>query len=400
MTEIAEAAVALLVRRGGPDGPVVLLGRRARRESDPWSGQLALPGGRPEPVDRDAMDTALRECFEEAGIRLGRGSVAGGLPAIVAGRVTGRHVKVVPFLCLVDDFRRSGPGDGEMEEWMEFPLRLLDDASLRTTLDAPDGSVQDALRTPLGILWGMTLRLLERTWREPLVRGVRGLWLDFDGTVYPASHTLAEEIDRRITEWVAMARGIPWEEADLVRRDLYRKHGNTLRGMMREDDVDPNAYLDHVFDLPDSVFPGPDMRLGAALERIGLPVCVFTNAREDYVRRGLARLGFPGLVGRVHDIASFGWTAKPEPRVYDEMLLREAVADPATVLFAEDRSENLGPARERGIRCVWIDETGAGDWSVPSGAGWEVVPWHWKLRELSDLPVLLLPRLGWEGNAG
>ncbi len=68
------------------------------------------------------------------------------------------------------------------------------------------------------------------------------------------------------------------------------------------------------------------------------------------------------------------------------------------MLFAEDRSENLGPARERGVRCVWIDETGAGDWTGP-GAGWDAVPWHWKLRELADLPVLLLPRLGWEGNA-
>ena len=408
MTRPSQAAVALVVARGGADGPVVLLGRRASRDGDPWSGQLALPGGRPEPSDRDALDTALRECREEAGLELSRGDAVGALPEIVAGRVTGHDVRVRPFLFLVDGIRQTGNGDGEIEEWMEFPLRLLDERELRTTLVASDGSLQDAVRTPLGTLWGMTLRLLERTWREPLVKDAARLWLDFDGTVYPASHGLAEEIDRRITEWVAMARGIPWEEADLVRRDLYRRHGNTLRGMMREDDVDPNAYLDYVFDLPDSVFPGPDRGLGAALERIGLPIAIFTNAREDYVRRGLERLGFPGLVGKVHDIASFRWTAKPEPHLYDEMLLREGVEDPGTVVFAEDRAENLGPARARGIRCVWIDEQGTGDWLEAVGTesvdapprGWESVPWHWKLRELADLPALVLPRLGWDGHPG
>ena len=397
---LPQAAVAVLVRRGGADteGPSVLLGRRARRESDPWSGHLALPGGRPETRDRDLMDTALRECYEEAGIVLGRGDVVGGLPEIVAGRVTGRHVKVAPFLFFVDEFCHTSKGDGEIEEWMAFPLRDLDDPSLRRSFQAQDGSLQDALETPLGLLWGMTLRLLERTWREPLVPGVRRLWLDYDGTVYPASHELADEIDRRITAWVSRARGIPWEDADNLRRELYRRHGNTLRGMMREDDIDPNAYLDYVFDLPDSVFPGPDPVLRRALEATGLPITVFTNARADYVRRGLGLLGFADLVGGIHDIASFSWTAKPEPQLYDEMLRREGIEDPGSVLFAEDRAENLAPARARGVRCVWIDETGSGDWTEGENGRWEETPWHWKLRGLADLPVLLRDHLGWTGS--
>lgn len=102
----------------------------------------------------------------------------------------------------------------------------------------------------------------------------------------------------------------------------------------------------------------------------------------------------PEIAGPVHDIASFGWTAKPEPLVYDEVLRREAVADPGTILFAEDRSENLGPARARGIRCVWIDEDAFGDWTESVNGSWDAVPWHWKLKTLSDLPLLLLPRLG------
>jgi putative hydrolase of the HAD superfamily len=373
--------------------PRVLLGRRRERTEDPWSGNLALPGGRPEPVDRDAMDTALRECREEAGIRLSRNDVWGGLSPVVAGRVTGRHALVSPFLAVVDGFRPTGAMDGEIEAWSAFPLGDLDRPELRTTHVAPDGSQQDAVRTDLGLLWGMTLRLLERVWRAPLVPGITRLWLDFDGTLYPASHPLAQAVDGRITEWIARERGVSPEEADRLRVDLYHRHGNTLRGMMGESDVDPTRYLDFVFDLTDSVFPGKDTALDQALSRVGLPASIFTNARADYVRRGLDALGISSRIHAIRDIESFGWRSKPEPALYAEMLA-EAASDPQGIAFVEDRAANLGPARDLGLRCIWVDEDSSGDWTDREGRPWDGMSWHWKIPSIHFLPVLLLPRLG------
>jgi putative hydrolase of the HAD superfamily len=396
----ATAAVAVLLDLSGAT-PHVLLGRRRAREGDPWSGHLALPGGRPDASDRDAMDTAVRECAEEAGILLERAMVWGGLPPVVAGRVTGRHTVVSPFVAVLEgrfdpsegEFRADRGTDGEIEAWMGFALEDLDRPELRTAIRAPDGSVQEGVRTALGTLWGMTLRLLERVWRAPLVPGISRLWLDFDGTLYPASHPLSDAVDRRITEWISRERGVAPEEADLVRMDLYRRHGNTLRGMMGESDMDPTRYLDFVFDLPDSVFPGADPGLDLALSRLGLPARVFTNARADYVRRGLERLGISGRIRGIHDIESFGWRSKPEPAVYEELLRLEG-ADPSTILFADDRAENLAPARALGIRCVWMDEDGRGDWTDRDGHPWDGLPWQWKIRDARLLPALLLPRLG------
>ncbi|HEV2137646.1 MAG TPA: CoA pyrophosphatase [Nitrososphaerales archaeon] len=64
------AAVSIILRDG--DSPNVLLIKRAERASDPWSGQIAFPGGKMQPGDKTAKDTAIRETIEEVGIDLGR----------------------------------------------------------------------------------------------------------------------------------------------------------------------------------------------------------------------------------------------------------------------------------------------------------------------------------------
>lgn len=64
------AAAVSAVFREGSNGLDVLLIRRANREGDPWSGHMAFPGGRRDAVDRDLLETALRETREEIGLHL------------------------------------------------------------------------------------------------------------------------------------------------------------------------------------------------------------------------------------------------------------------------------------------------------------------------------------------
>src|SRR5687767_5021478 len=66
--EILQAAVALVVRAG--EQLDVLLIKRAKRDGDPWSGHMALPGGRRDASDESLLDTAVRETEEETGVEL------------------------------------------------------------------------------------------------------------------------------------------------------------------------------------------------------------------------------------------------------------------------------------------------------------------------------------------
>src|SRR6185369_10593940 len=74
------AAIALTIRLGGAGEPELLMIKRADHEGDPWSGHIAVPGGRMDPDDADLAFTAMRETLEETGIDLEKsGQVLGTL---------------------------------------------------------------------------------------------------------------------------------------------------------------------------------------------------------------------------------------------------------------------------------------------------------------------------------
>ena len=66
-----------------PAPEAVLFIRRAERTGDPWSGHMALPGGRRDPDDPDLVATAIRETAEEVGLELPRSALLGSLEDVV-----------------------------------------------------------------------------------------------------------------------------------------------------------------------------------------------------------------------------------------------------------------------------------------------------------------------------
>jgi len=88
------AAVAIIIdpRR---DGGSVLFIERTRREGDPWSGQVAFPGGRRTATDTTYLETAVREAREEVGVDLSNHELLGMLPHVTT---ISRRVTVAPFV--------------------------------------------------------------------------------------------------------------------------------------------------------------------------------------------------------------------------------------------------------------------------------------------------------------
>jgi 8-oxo-dGTP pyrophosphatase MutT (NUDIX family) len=65
-----QAAVSVILHAGERGEPELLFIERASRDGDPWSGQMAFPGGRRELEDPSLEATAARETLEEVGLEL------------------------------------------------------------------------------------------------------------------------------------------------------------------------------------------------------------------------------------------------------------------------------------------------------------------------------------------
>lgn len=137
--------------------------RRTVRENDSWSGQWSFPGGRTDPEDASPLATALRELFEECGIRLSEAALAEPLPNRLARRRAGRFLLVAPFVFAVERQLETVLAPEEAADALWIPLATLRDPA-RHHLQAVPGQPAD-MRYP-GIdlngmpLWGFTYRLL------------------------------------------------------------------------------------------------------------------------------------------------------------------------------------------------------------------------------------------------
>jgi 8-oxo-dGTP pyrophosphatase MutT (NUDIX family) len=159
-----EAAVLMLfdpVREGIP----LLFVRRAEHLRL-HAGQIGLPGGSREAVDRDLVATALREAAEEVGVDPSDVEIIGRLPA----RLTDRSDLWLTPIAGLQRRPVTVHGDGnEVAEWFWLPLAGLLHARHRAEARGEDGAgrrpvhhYELAGRTIWGVTGGIIHDLLER----------------------------------------------------------------------------------------------------------------------------------------------------------------------------------------------------------------------------------------------
>lgn len=166
--EIADArpaAVALVLLDGPPpaSGLEILLIRRAERPGDPWSGQIAFPGGRHEPGDPDLLATAIRETREETGVDLTSAERLGPLDDLYPRTPTLPPVVVRPFVFALG--RRPPPlvPSDEVQRAFWLPLSRLEEAGVRREITLTLRGVERMFPAYLvddELIWGMTERIL------------------------------------------------------------------------------------------------------------------------------------------------------------------------------------------------------------------------------------------------
>jgi 8-oxo-dGTP pyrophosphatase MutT (NUDIX family) len=155
--ESAGVAVVFRVLEGEEQ---VLLIRRAERKDDPWSGQIAFPGGMANRTDKSFEETARRETAEEVGIDLSGTAVFLGYMREIKART--REIIVVPSV-----FKLEKPVDiamsGEVASYEWVPLSKLARKEARSKYVHRRGEEEFAFPSLVHedlIVWGLTERIL------------------------------------------------------------------------------------------------------------------------------------------------------------------------------------------------------------------------------------------------
>jgi putative hydrolase of the HAD superfamily len=198
---------------------------------------------------------------------------------------------------------------------------------------------------------------------------------DLDNTLYPHHLNLWQQVDERIRAYVSNFLKVSKDEALRLQKDYYKRYGTTMRGMMAEHGMSPDAYLDFVHRIDHSPLE-PNPQLGAALEKLPGRKLILTNGTRKHADAVMRRLDIHHHFEDVFDIAAANLDPKPLPRVYKRFLARHGV-DPAKAAMFEDLARNLETPHALGMTTVLV---------VPEGQR-EVLREAWEL-EGRDAPYV------------
>jgi 8-oxo-dGTP pyrophosphatase MutT (NUDIX family) len=132
--DLKQAAVALCVTLH-ENTPSLLLTRRAARLRD-HPGQWALPGGRRDPGE-SAIEGALRETYEEVGLRLATDDIVG----VLDDYVSRSGYVMTPVVCWADDVGELHGAQSEVAAVHQVPLSSLDVEPRFTSIPESDAPV-------------------------------------------------------------------------------------------------------------------------------------------------------------------------------------------------------------------------------------------------------------------
>jgi ADP-ribose pyrophosphatase YjhB (NUDIX family) len=159
-----QAAVAIILRPTKTLCDVLFI-QRAEKPGDPWSGQMAFPGGHLELQDAGLKGAAMRETHEEIGLDISNAEYLGALSHQRAQpRGRSLNMLIAPHVFVVEGDPQFKP-NYEVAEVVWAPMEQLLANSLHDTQSYAIGNrptICNGYRLERGhFVWGLTYRMLK-----------------------------------------------------------------------------------------------------------------------------------------------------------------------------------------------------------------------------------------------
>lgn len=161
---MSRASVAIIIRTHEDHHKELLMIKRAERIGDPWSGDMAFPGGKKSHEDPNAYHTALRELEEEIGLPASHLEDAGRLSDQLTKTHSGIRPLVVSSFVFKLNKETSFALNHEVAETVWLPLSHFKAPANRQTMLWKVRGTQ--IKMPCYWyqnyrVWGLSLRMID-----------------------------------------------------------------------------------------------------------------------------------------------------------------------------------------------------------------------------------------------
>jgi 8-oxo-dGTP pyrophosphatase MutT (NUDIX family) len=151
----AKAAVGVLIKPTKDDIEFLLV-KRAIVDDDPWSGDMAFPGGKKNLQDQTLVDTVMREVREETSIDLTDKTVLGFMEPVYSA--VRKNMAVQPIIFVFEDYPKITL-NYELTKYLWAPLDDIENGKNHAVVKGWEGPVY---KVQGETVWGLTFRMLEK----------------------------------------------------------------------------------------------------------------------------------------------------------------------------------------------------------------------------------------------
>ncbi len=175
---------------------------------------------------------------------------------------------------------------------------------------------------------------------------------DLDNTLYSPEIEIFSQIDKRMTEFIKSKLNTSNEKAFEIQKKYFLEYGTTLAGLMKEEDVNPDEFLEYVHDINLEILK-PNEELNEIIKELPGKKFIFTNGSKKHAENVLNKLEMQKIFDHIFDIKESNFIPKPNIKSYQKFIKKMNI-DPQVSIMFEDIGRNLEPAKNIGMQTVLI----------------------------------------------
>lgn len=187
---------------------------------------------------------------------------------------------------------------------------------------------------------------------------MRPTWLfDLDNTLHDASHAIFPSINRQMADYIERHLNLDADSAQALRQRYWQHYGATLLGLMRHHGTSPDEFLRETHCLANIDRMVVYQRaLRAMLRKLPGRRIIFTNGPRNYALQVLSAMRMDNAFDDVFSIERMRYEPKPGLKAFRHLLADHRLRARDCILV-EDSAQNLRPAKQLGMRTVWISQS-------------------------------------------